>query len=322
MIKKFSFIAIFSVILLVVSSVIDTDTASAGYADNYSRLYYDLADQVYNVGKVSNATLTERINAKHGEGKFKVISSVDVDNNPNHPMGQPFGGLDKSGFKAMAVVAVNSGKVFISFAGSQDTSDYKTALVTLEETKPGQAWHAHLYLNYIYSMFENYRNFDWYLTGHSLGGWVAAKTFLDVRSARVIVPSGSGYTYGGPIKKATISGVYTFNALPVAEYQMDSTQWNANKNRTYHSYVKNLYVENEWLNSVYDMHTDELAYIGTTGGVNAVVNGAEIKLPYYTSKMYHPGTPSFDLVDYYRINLFNNITEFHGRKYLEYFTYY
>lgn len=314
MFKKLSFTILFSAILLLFTSGMDTSKAHAGYADNPSKLYYDLADQVYNVGKKSTADIQHAINLEHGANKFKVIDSVDINSNPNHPMGAPSYNLDKTGFKALAVV-INpeipnaSKKLFIAYAGTQDFSDGANAAVSLlTGSTPGQLHQAHLYLNYIYDRF-GYKDYQWYFTGHSLGGWLAAKTFLDVR-AGITVVSSSKFLHQGPIKKKTISGVYTFNALPVMKSQMTDTQWTANKNLTYHSDVKNLYIDNEWLNSIEDMHPFSLAYIGEEGPVT------KYNLPHYTARNYFPTTPIVDVGLYYTKNFNNDITDKHSLKYL------
>ncbi|MCL1696981.1 MULTISPECIES: lipase family protein [unclassified Lysinibacillus] len=311
MLKKLGFTVLLSAILLLVTFTMGTSKAQAGYTDNPSKLYYDLADQVYNVGKKTNAEIQHAINLEHGPNKFKVIDSVDINSNQNHPMGAPSYNLDRTGFKAMTVVIADpngSKKLFIAFAGSENVSDYATAASSLlNGSVPGQVHQAHLYLNYIYDKF-GYKDYQWYFTGHSLGGWLAAKSYLDVR-AGITVVSNQKFTHYGPIKKKKISGVYTFNALPVAKTQMTDTQWTANKNRTYHSDVKNLYIDNEWLNSIHDMHPTKLAYIGEEGAVNK-------KVPHFTSLSYSPFSPLIDIVNYYRINKNNDIVDYHSRKYL------
>ncbi|QPQ35947.1 hypothetical protein [Lysinibacillus sp. JNUCC-52] len=314
MLKKLSFTVLLSAILLV-TFTLGTSKAQAGYADNPSKLYYDLADQVYNVGKKTNAEIQHAINLEHGANKFKVIDSVDINSNPNHPMGAPSYNLDRTGFKALAVV-INpdnpnaSKKLFIAFAGSEDGSDYATAASSLlNGSVPGQLHQAHLYLNYIYDKF-GYKDYQWYFTGHSLGGWLAAKSFLDVRAGITIV-SNAKFTHYGPIKKKTISGVYTFNALSVAKTQMTDTQWTANKNGTYDSDVKNLYIENEWLNSIYDMHSDKIAYIGVKGGVDK-------SIPHYSTFGYLQFGLLRDIVAYrnYSDSFYPNINKYHKLTYL------
>lgn len=320
MFKKFSFTVLLSAILLLVTFTMDTSKAKAGYADNPSKLYYDLADKVYSVGKKTNAEIQHEINLEHGPNKFKVIDSVHLDSDDplknRHPMASPGNSLNKTGFKAMAVI-INpnnpdnpnpSKKLFIAFAGTQDKDDIANAAVTLLNGKtPGQLHQAHLYLNYIYDNF-GYKDYQWYFTGHSLGGWLAAKSFLDVR-AGITVVGDPKFTHWGPIKKKP-SGVYTFNALPVAKTQMTDTQWTANKNLTYHSDVKNLYVDNEWLNSIQDMHPSQLAYIGEEGSVT------QYKLPNWKTKFYMPTTPIIDIGLYFAKNLNNDITDKHSLKYL------
>ncbi|MEB2280091.1 lipase family protein [Lysinibacillus xylanilyticus] len=254
--------------------------AEAGYADNYNRLYYDLSAQVYDVGDLTDQQIQHNINVLHGANKFQVIDAIDVQAEYNHPMKSPKSRLDNTGFKAMAVVAEGSQKLFIAFAGSQTSEDYWTAKNILENDKPGQLIQAHLYLNYIYTKFPKYQNYKWYLTGHSLGGWLSAKTYLDNRAARTAIDT--SMTYGGPIRKATISGVYTFNALPLIRTQMGETQWNANKNGTYSTDVKNLFFNNEWLNAFADMYPQQVDYIGVEGSID------DLKLPTYSSLGYTP----------------------------------
>ncbi|MDT0161633.1 hypothetical protein [Bacillus sp. AG4(2022)] len=316
--------ALFSMILLLSVTLVDTNNVQAGYTDNPSRLYFDLSNQAYKVGISSDDDIKAYINKYHGGGrddKYEVIASVDVNTQPNHPMGKPVYGLDKSGFKALAVVKKPSsgspeGKVFIAFAGTQDDeehSDAKNALVSLNENPPAQSYHAHLFLNWLYLQNPTYQNYKWYFTGHSLGGWLASKTYLDVRSARSLVNI-EPFTNRGPIKKDKISGVYTFNALPVSKAQMGSTQWNANIKGTYNTDVKNLFIDNEWLNSIYDMHDDKIEYVGVKGAVNKGI-------PYYTANLYFPTSLAFNLIDYWVFNKYNMIVEYHSLKYLKSSTY-
>lgn len=312
--------------MLLSVSLMDTNSVQAGFADNYSRLYYDIAAQAYKVGEKTDKEIENYINDRHGDKKFKVIASVDVNSNPDHPMGKPVYNLKKTGFKALAVVKepvndTDKGKVFVAFAGTQPSlnlSDHKNALVSVEgDNTPGQNYQAHLFLNWLYVQNYNYQKYDWYFTGHSLGGWLASKSYLDVRSAKALVTD-PAYTNRGPIKKSKISGVYTFNALPIAKRQISSTQWSANLQGTYNTDVKNLFVDNEWLNSIYDMHPTEINYIGFKGAVDV----QKTKLPHYTDRNYRVHGLTQDIGDYYLMNVFHDITEYHGISYLKGHTFY
>ncbi|MGE8080987.1 hypothetical protein [Peribacillus loiseleuriae] len=297
--RRAPILLVLSFVLFVASLATHPSAAKAGYADNYNKLYYDLSSLVYQVNKLSNADIQNEINSAHGANKFKVISAVDVESNPYHPMGSPQR-LDNTGFKAMAVVAEGSSKLFIAFAGTDlglfvtpTLNDANTARETLTSNAPGQNYQAQLFTNYIYEAYPAYRGYKWYFTGHSLGGWLATKTYLDIRSANWLIPDKSKFTYGGGIKKSKIDGVYTFNPLPTSNKQISTTQWNANKNGVYDTEVKNLYIDNEWLNGVYDMNTDQLDYIGVQGSVNEYV--LSYKYLNYMSK-----GPTWDVVDYLR----------------------
>ncbi|MFP7442501.1 hypothetical protein SFC50_02240 [Bacillus infantis] len=317
--------ALFSMILLLSVTLVDTNNVQAGYTDNPSRLYFDLSQEAYRVGKDTDAEIAAYINKYHGGGrddKYEVIASVDVNSDPEHPMGKPVNNLEPSGFKALAVVkkpAVGSpeGKVFIAFAGTDHgegrDADIENAAVSLTENTPAQNFHAHLFLNWVYLQNQTYKDYKWYFTGHSLGGWLASKAYLDVRSARSLVNI-PPYTNRGPIKKDKISGVYTFNALPISKGQMGATQWNANLNGTYDTDVKNLYIDNEWLNGIYDMHKDEIEYIGVKGSVNE-------NLPLYSNNFYWPTTVKVDIAAYWISNRNDVVVQYHGLKYLKYSTY-
>ncbi|MFF2175513.1 hypothetical protein ACFVT8_03465 [Lysinibacillus sp. NPDC058147] len=161
-------------------------------------------------------------------------------------------------------------------------------------------------MNYIYSNYPTYSGYQWYFTGHSLGGYLAAKTYLDIRSANWL--TSTPWKYGGAVNKKTISGVYTFNPLPIPKNQISSTQWNANINKVYDSEIKNLYIENEWLNGVYDMHSDKMAYFGFKGAVPS-------SIPTYKTINYTPkGSISGDLAGYYAYSLTHKkaVTDNHG----------
>lgn len=286
------------VTLSLVISLFMTPSASAGYADNASALYYHLADQVYKVDGTSTGkqAVQSKLNTEFGWGRYTVIDTVDSTNYyVLHPMakltngGQDF--LDNTGLQAMAVVG--DGKLFIAVAGTNptDLSDLLTSKNIIESDTPGQLYQIQLYLNYLYTEYPGYRGYNWYITGHSLGGYLAAKTYLDIRAANWL-NSSTRWVYGGAVKKS-LSGVYTFNPLTIPKHQVSLTQWNANINGTYNSDIKNHYIENEWLNGVYDMHTSEMAYFGSRVSVNTGV-------PHYTSIGYPKSSSIIEnLVEYY-----------------------
>ncbi|MFD0829620.1 hypothetical protein ACT8ZR_29030 [Neobacillus sp. M.A.Huq-85] len=258
----------------------------AAYSDNPNVVYYDLSRLVYKGSTEMNNKLSS---------KFKVIDFVDVNQNQYHPMGTLINGklseLKKTGFKAAAVVIEESKKLFIVFAGSSDIYDWNTAGKTVTEKTPGQEYQAQLYTNYIYKKFPKYQGYNWYFTGHSLGGWLAVKDYLDIRSANW-VNDASKFKYGGAIGKSAISGVYTFNPLPISYDNVNLSQWNANQSGTYNSYIKNLYIENEWLNGVADMYPSKMAYFGTKGSINTGIQ--------HYSYFYIPlGNIQADLASYY-----------------------
>ncbi|MFD2680639.1 lipase family protein [Bacillus seohaeanensis] len=286
--------------------VVRPTESKAGYSDNYNRLYYDLSRLVYSADYIdSYYSIKTKLNNLHGANKYKVISAVDVNDDYYHPMSTSSSTgdllrLDSTGFKAMAVVAEGSKKLFIAFSGTDtywdfipDLYDANAARVTLSSKAPGQNYQAQLFTNYIYEAFPRYQDYKWYFTGHSLGGWLATKTYLDIRSANWLIPNESTFEYGGPINKS-ISGVYTFNPLPIHKNQIPSIQWNANKRGVYNSDVKNLYINNEWLNGVYDMNTDVMDYIGTQGSITNEHVLHHSYLDYRSKGAY------IDIVDYAR----------------------
>jgi hypothetical protein len=302
---KQTIISLVAFMLLLPIMGANSNKTEAAYSDNYNKLYYDLSRLVYSAEYLSTYDIEQELNNLHGKDKFEVISAVDVSNYPYHPMSTSattgeWLRLDTTGFKAMAVVAKDSRKLWIAFSGTDvgwnlnpTISDAVTAKETLTSNAPGQNYQAQLFTNYIYEAFD-YKNFNWYFTGHSLGGWLASKTYLDIRAANWLIDTKTKYKFGGGIGKTPISGVYTFNPLPIHKNQISTTQWNANKNGYYNSDVKNLYIDNEWLNGVYDMNTNELDYIGIQG---KITNEDVLSHRYlnYTSK-----GASIDLVDYFR----------------------
>lgn len=299
-------IYLLSLMLLFTIVFVKPSKIEAGFADNYNSLYYDLSRLVYqaNDTTASKQSIQDAINATHGKGKFKVIEAVNVNKYAYHQMSQVGTGygtstsrhaLDQTGFKAMAVVAEGSGKLFIAFSGTNSGSvtDVNTARATLSVKEPGQAYQAQLFANFIYEKYSNYRGYKWYLTGHSLGGWLATNLYLDIRSATWLIPTDYKFKYGGPVGKKTISGVYTFNPLPMGKNQIPDVQWKANKDGLYNIDVKNLYINNEWLNGVYDMNTSQMDYIGTKGSIN------NENILHYSRLNYTPKGPLLDLAGYH-----------------------
>ncbi|MFD2046001.1 hypothetical protein ACFSTA_12575 [Ornithinibacillus salinisoli] len=300
--KGFKYLLL-SMVAIISVSFFGSVPANAGYSDNPNALYYQLSSQVYKVNGYSSGerSIQNQLTGLYGN-KFEVIDSFDSLNNPDHPAGELNSGLpgylNNTGFQAVTVVAERSRKLYIAFAGTNPDSlaDLLTSLNIMQNDNPGQLYHAQLYLNYIYNTYPEYRNYKWYFTGHSLGGYIASKTYLDIRSANWL-NSGPKFKHGGPVKKTSISGVYTFNALPIPKFQVPSVQWNANKNGVYDSAIKNMYIQNEWLNGVYDMHYTVMDYFGTKGAINTGI-------PYYSNISYDKHSDSGygivrDLVGYY-----------------------
>lgn len=332
-----SFILSMVAIILVASSLVYSPSkAEAGYDDNYSRLYYDLARLVYDAKDTdtSQDAIEDELNALHANyKKYKVIESVDINHNSYHEMAASSASpniyykLDKTGFKAMAVVAEGSHKIWIAFSGTDNmsTADYNTARVTMSSKNPGQAYHAQLFTNFIYEKYPEYQGFDYYFTGHSLGGWVSTKLYLDIRAANWLIPDKSSFLYGGPVKKSIISGVYTFNPLPMHKNQMQTIQWDKNKNEgIYNKYVKNLYHNNEWLNGIYDMNKDVLNYIGFKGSITSRNYSHYSNVTDYNGFNYISSGVPYDLSDYYfwAKSYERQIVDGHSLKELKYSTYY
>ncbi|MEW4239767.1 hypothetical protein Q0N51_12395 [Priestia megaterium] len=320
LIKKVSLISM-AIIMFTLSYL---PSAQASYTENPNGVYYELSRLVYKVkGDGSYSSIESALNSKLGKGKFKVIDTIDVDKERNHKAGtsastgKPIS-LDKTGFKAMTVVVEGSKKLYISFSGSENGADYATAANVIQDDIPGQLYQAQLYANYIYKNFPKYQGYKWYFTGHSLGGWLATKLYLDIRAANWVIPTTSKFKYGGPIGKKTINGVYTFNPLPIRKGQhVPKTQWDANKNGVYNQDIKNLYIENEWLNGVYDMHSTEINYFGTKGSINTGIKDYKT-IGYKTSSLLE------DTLRYYIWGSQNQpaVTDGHGisnfARYLQY----
>ncbi|MCP8969825.1 lipase family protein [Ectobacillus ponti] len=277
--------------------------ADAAYSDNKNSLYYELSNKVYE----GQTAMQDRLTALYGRNSsgtpnLRIIDFIDINNyidgsgNLLHPMGALQPGktkkFEKTGFSAAVVVDEANGKLFVTFAGSKDFYDYVTAGKAVSATPPGQEYQAQLYLNYIYKTYPNYQGYKWYFTGHSLGGWLATKMYLDIAAARWLNDP-SVLVYGGAAGKSAISGVYTFNPLPISDVSISGTQWTANKNGAYKDNVMNSYIENEWLNGVSDMHPGKLAYVGSTGPINT-------GLKYYSAISYVPSSSiSTNLTNYY-----------------------
>lgn len=279
---------------------------AAGFQDNPPGVYHRLSSLVYDVnGSTENLNaLQYRLNSSNlaQAGKYVIIDTIDVNENYYHPMATKKSGdiekLNATGFKAMAVVIPSSKKLFIAIAGSQDRFDYNNAKNVLEDDNPGQNYHAQLYTNYIYKNFPEYASYNWYITGHSLGGWLATKLYLDLRSANWLVGA-SDWKYAGVIKKS-ISGVYTFNTLPIKKESVPDKQWNENKKGLYNKEIKNLYVSNEWLNRFQKLHPNTFNYFGAKGSINKGISDE------YSSIS---GTPAEDLIHLVAIDRYR---EAHG----------
>jgi hypothetical protein len=249
--------------------------ASAAWNDNVSGLYYNLAKEVYYVngwGPNSNYQIQNRFNNIYGN-QYKIIDTISVNDRSYHPAGTLSNGdsysLAKTGFKAMAMVSTTSPKLYIAFSGTDEMSlsDWNTSANIFQGDNPGQMYQAQLFLNYIYDTFPVYRGYNWYFVGHSLGGYNATKSYLDIRSMNYL-NSSSKFKYGGAVKKTKVSGVFTFNPLPIPRHQVPSVQWQANKDGLYNTDVKNLFIQNEWLNGITDMHPYDIAYFGTKQAID------------------------------------------------------
>ena len=265
LIKRFSLAVL---VFFTLFSTYSVKPAQAYYYDNESTIYYKLSELIYKGFaplELENA-LRKKFGMVKGSSyitKYKVIEYVVADNQDNHPMAKP-GKLKQSGFQAAAVVDKESKKLFIVFAGTsagEIFDDGKAALQTTTKTAPEQERQAQLFINYVYKNNKDYQNYKWYFTGHSLGGWLATKLYLDIQDKKWL-NSSTKYKYGGAIGKKTIAGVYTFNPLPITKGSVSKGLWDQNEKGKYDSYINNLYIDNEWLNAVSDMHPKQLVYFG------------------------------------------------------------
>lgn len=261
-----------------------TEVAEASYRDNPKDVYYDLSELVYQVEGTNTISelnnLTNQLNSRQGtKDKFEVIDTINVDHRPFHPASSGGDNFAATGFKAMTVIIkreVNP-KLYIVFAGTDKglagINDAKAAGTIANSITPGQNHQAQLYVNYIYKRYKDYQNYSWYFTGHSLGGWLASKVYLDIRAARWLTYS-SQFTYGGAIGKTAsgIKGVFTFNPLPIGKNHVSKTQWDANKNGVYDHNINNMYIKNEWLHAVQTMRHNELAYFGNRNERNTGIS--------------------------------------------------
>ncbi|MEK3797641.1 hypothetical protein MHI18_05125 [Peribacillus sp. FSL H8-0477] len=262
-----------SIVIILFFFNFNVSTTKAAFSDKDNGLYHKLSEIVYDADNLKKVK-KKLTDAHYPEPKFKVLDVLDIDNDKTHPIGKTANGkgiygLQSTGFKAMAVLEKSSNNVIIAFAGTQknNPNDVLTAINSLTSTTSGQSFQAQLYMNYIFkAKLDKDKKYKFYLTGHSLGGWVSTKLYLDIRSANWLT-SKTKFEYGGAIIPS-ISGVYTFNPLPISKKSISSEQWKANKNRVYDKDVKNLYIKNEWLNSTQQGHSDSLAYIGTQGAIN------------------------------------------------------
>ncbi|PIE91877.1 hypothetical protein [Bacillus fungorum] len=267
----------FSFVVFLLLFNIGIPGASASFQDNPTGVYHKLASLVYDIDSTGGniSELQKRLDDSNigPTGKYVIIDVININgNNTKPPMAADMtGGINRlgpSGFKAMAVVDTSSTskKLFIAIAGSENMHDYTAARNVIENDNPEQIYHAHLYTNYIHKTYPQYASYKWYLTGHSLGGWLTTKLYLDTRSANWIVRADQ-WKYGGAIKKS-FSGVYTFNTLPIQEGSVTVKQWEENKKGLYNKIIKNLFISNEWLNRLQKLHSNKMNYFGDRGSIN------------------------------------------------------
>lgn len=268
--KKISAIVL---VFLLFLAPLTANTAEASYINVSSKTYYGLADSVYNVNK----NMTRGQLTKQTFNFNKNLVAIDF-TNINSAKNQPIFQLDNpkkkidydtnpySGFKAITVVDKTKKQLIISFSGSDDFNDYGDALRLVSSSHSYQEIEALLYVKYIYQTYgKDYKNYKWYLTGHSLGGNLAVTTYLNLQRDRKFNSRGSHqYTYM-KVKSSNIkvSGVYVFNPLPISKAQLkNDTLWKNNVNKKYSSIIYSHVIKNEWLHVSQQIGKNDLAYFG------------------------------------------------------------
>lgn len=254
------------VCLVTIISLISNNKANAGYADNTSRLYYELSSQVYNHSTAK--TIENNLYKVFKPAKYKVIDTIDLSKTNKHEMARSadkkyIKPLSKTGFQAITVVNTSNKRLYIAFAGSAQLSDFRQVSETLESSQPAQVYDAHLYLNYIYNQFPEYRKYKWYLTGHSLGGYLATKSLLDAETKNILIPASRKLLHSGAIKK-TISGVYTFNPVTMNIKHFNKGQQAKNTSGNYRKTIHNLVYKNELVHAYQQKNAKSSVYLGTT----------------------------------------------------------
>lgn len=233
------------------------------YSDNSSKLYYELAKIAY---KHYSAKEIESYLNRQFKHTYTVIDTIDLSKTTKHEMATSADGtylkeLNKSGFQAFVVVNPTNKRLYVAFAGSEQLTDFKQVAAKMATSVPAQAYDAHLYLNYIYDKYPKYRSYNWYVTGHSYGGYLATKVFLDAESKQVLIPSSRQLLYSGALRKK-IQGVYTFNPVTMYIDHYANGQHQKNKKGQYNKLVHNLVYKDELVHKYYNKLI--MGYVGTT----------------------------------------------------------
>ncbi|MEF2095143.1 hypothetical protein V3595_10785 [Bacillus sp. CFBP9009] len=279
--------------------------------DNPIYIYYKLSDLAYQIkgNKEKHKKIIQQelnklsMDIYGGELKFNIIDGVK---NNTH-LGQMFNKhpfstnaedtskmikLNITGFQAMAVVQENSDKLFIALAGTNEYFDAKNAAVNLFGFKvPGQTYQSQLYINYLYDKFPEYRDYKWYFVGHSLGGWLAVKTYLDINSTTWL-NAPTKFKFGGAIHNIKINGVFTFNPLGINKSGVTAQQWVDNDDNAYDNVIMNYVIENEWLYEIQKMNPQTINYFGSIKKFNKGIKD-------YKQFGFKPNWPVKDTLTYY-----------------------
>ncbi|MFC0187285.1 Mbeg1-like protein [Fictibacillus aquaticus] len=190
---------------------------------------------------------------------WKFVEQIDDVYNPYHAAFRPNGAIS-SGLSLSVFVNNDKDQVVIAYRGtSGGWVDWHNNLRAATGDENVQVKNAHLYLNYFYKNNEKYREYDWFFTGHSLGGWLSQKLFLDAENNTVYNTSSNKYKYYGKIKKKSISKAVTFNPIPMSIKHTPSADW---EDMDSESDVTNHVIQNEVLNEFIVVKPNEFKYLG------------------------------------------------------------
>ncbi|MBV7505077.1 DUF2974 domain-containing protein [Bacillus sp. sid0103] len=258
---KFRKIAnIFVLLVLVISSLLISNNNRAEASVSTYDLMKKFSSLAYLDARLEGTKLKKGVPAG-----WVFVEQVDDNYNPLHPAFKPWGAISSS-FQATVFVNNKEKKLVVAFRGSQTDlkdlawKDWQNNFRAVTSDDNVQAKNGHLYLNYLYNMKnKKYKNYKWYFTGHSLGGWLSQKLYFDAKTGKVYNNDKKKYKYYGKITKKDITAIVTFNSLPLTKYNVSKSTWDTMKKDTK---VTNYVVKNEVLNELTLIKPKDFKYSG------------------------------------------------------------